>query len=78
MTERCMQFMFGAGPAMMLAQTRANNRVDQFGPNPEVTRWFHALSALAGGSECRGSEFAGRFGLAYQAGVEALEFAPGP
>jgi hypothetical protein len=74
----CVQFAWGGGPSMLLVQTRANNRVDQFGPNPQVTRWYHAASALAGWSECDGTTSGGRFGLAYQVGEMALEFAPGP
>jgi hypothetical protein len=76
--RHCVQFAWGGGPSMLLAQTRANNRVDQFGPNPQVTRWYHAASALAGWSECDGTTSGGRFGLAYQIGEMALEFAPGP
>lgn len=76
--RHCTQFAVGGGPSMLLAQTRANNRVDQFGPNPQVTRWYHAASALAGWSECDGTTSGGRFGLAYQVGEMALEFAPGP
>jgi hypothetical protein len=74
----CMQIAVGGGPTMLIAQTRANNRVDQFGPNPQVTRWYHAASALAAWSECDGTTSGGRFGGAYQVGVMALEFAPGP
>ncbi|HEY6036867.1 MAG TPA: hypothetical protein VIV58_21460 [Kofleriaceae bacterium] len=76
--RHCMQFAAEGGPSMLLAQTRANNRVDHFGPNPQVTRWYHAASAVVGLSECDGNSSSGRFGLAYQAGVRALEFAPGP
>ena len=76
--RHCMQFAAEGGPSMLLAQTRANNRVDQFGPNPQVTRWYHAASAIAGFSECDGTTSGGRFGLAYQLGMMALEFAPGP
>ena len=46
--QHCVQFAGVGGRSMLLAQTRANNRVDQFGPNPQVTRWYHAASALAG------------------------------
>jgi len=74
----CMQFAAVGGPSMLLAQTRANNRVDQFGPNPQVTRWYHAATALVGVSDCDGNSASGRFGLAYQAGAMALEFEPGP
>lgn len=76
--QHCVQFAATGGPSMLLAQTRANNRVDQFGPNPQVTRWYHAATALAGVDECDGTTSGGRFGLAYQVGMMALEFAPGP
>lgn len=75
----CVRWSFGAGVVALVAQLRAENRVDQFGPNPRVTRVYHDLTALAGYTTCdSGTGFAGHLGLAYELGVAELLFAPGP
>ncbi len=75
---RCTRFTWGAGVVGLLAQLRADDNPDQFGPNPHVERVFHEAGAFAGFSSCNSGGDTAAFGVDYEVGLADLLFAPGP
>jgi hypothetical protein len=74
----CVRWSVGLGGARLIAQTHAEDLVDQFGPNPRVTRVYQSAGAFAGFASCDRTGFRGMVGAGYEAGVAKLLFAPGP
>ena len=74
----CVRWSIGLGGARLIAQTHADDRVDQFGPNPSITRVYQSAGAFAGFASCDRTGFRGMVGADYEAGIAKLLFAPGP
>jgi len=75
----CGRWSIGIGAAHVVAQLRAEDYNDGFGPNPRLTRMYHDATAFAGFAACDGgSTFRAMVGAAYELGLGALLFAPGP
>lgn len=75
---RCVRWSVGGGATALLAQLRADDRVDSFGPNPRVTRAYQDATAFVGWRACDDDRLRAMIGVAYEAGVSELLFAPGP
>ncbi len=74
----CVRWSVGLGGARLIAQTHAEDVVDQFGPNPRITRVYQSAGAFAGFASCDRTGFRGMVGAGYEAGIARLLFAPGP
>jgi hypothetical protein len=75
--RRCVRWSLGGGAAALLAQVRAEDRADAFGPNPRLTRAYQDATAFVGWASCD-ERVRAMIGAAYEVGVAELLFAPGP
>jgi len=77
-SPRCVHWAIELGGARLIEQTHADDRSDEFGPNPSLTRAYQDANGFVGWDACDDRGSGVTVGAAYDVGIAKLIFAPGP